>query len=145
AGYQAIAFEGQIVDGVHYKAMAGIKVGRPPAAEDIVAVLNQDAIVVARSFVNGMRPGIGRVKLQTLRHTLVGRDPERVIARVGAANTLGERVGQSNAGQDWAAGGSLEKWLAAEREISQDRGLVDVALNFKMCPFGSHIPGHESH
>src|SRR5260370_3994379 len=45
--HQAIAFEGQVVDSVHYESVAGIEIGVAAASKNVRAVLHDDSVVVA--------------------------------------------------------------------------------------------------
>src|SRR5882762_9863647 len=49
---EAVAFEGQVVNGVRDEPMSGVKIRRPAAAENVRAVLNDNPGIVARHFVN---------------------------------------------------------------------------------------------
>src|SRR5262249_38871337 len=68
AAHERIPLEGQIVDRVDDEPVAGIEVGGAAAAKDVRAVLHNDSVIVARGLIDGVRPRIGRVELQTVGH-----------------------------------------------------------------------------
>ena len=72
---EAVAFEGQVVNGIRHEPMPGVKIGRPATAENVRAVLNDNPGIVARDFVDRVRIGIGSVELQPMRQVLVRRNP----------------------------------------------------------------------
>src|SRR5438445_6410534 len=65
---EAVTFEGQIVDGVDHESMTGIKIGTALAAEDIRAVLHHKSVIGTRYIIDRVRPSVGSIQLQTVRH-----------------------------------------------------------------------------
>src|ERR1700730_5775623 len=92
SAHEAIAFEGQIVDGIRNEPVPGVEIGRPAAAENVGAVLNDNSRVGARQFVDRVRVRVGRVELQSMLHALVRRYPEGVVVRIGIAVALCDSV-----------------------------------------------------
>ena len=82
--------------------MTHVEIGAAAAAEDVVAVLNNQPFIVAGDFINGMRPGVRSIELQALAHAFIGGDPKSVVIRIGTAVTEGNGIPQRSTGENRA-------------------------------------------
>src|SRR6185437_9558415 len=94
-----------------------------------------------------MRPGVGRVELQSVSDMLVSGDPQSVVVGVGIAVTLGDAVGKRHnvscgAWQDRA--GSGDRLEGPRTRHTQRPKLVDVAIDFQVRSLGPEISDHEA-
>src|SRR5260370_799141 len=118
--------------------MARIEIGKPSIVSYVEAVLNHNSIRAERAVVDRLRECVRRVELDSVFQPFVGSQPERVVAGIAGAVSLGYVI-QSNTRQYRAR--RRKGW---EDAASAVYFLVYVAPHPEVGSLGPEIPGHNT-